>query len=160
MIKTVDYKFRKYFSEYVTYAMEERDIRPWYVAYYSEMQDSAFRKCLKAARLPNITSLIMMAELFECTVNDLLGYEHVHIEFGDHIFDSGLDSKRVGEYFSHQLERYMANRKVSVSELAKACECTDSTIVKYMCENVIPDTSILLQICSALDCTPSELLGY
>lgn len=160
MIKSIEYKYRKHFADYATCAMEDRGIRPWYVAYYSEMQDSAFRSCLKGARLPNPISLIMIAELFECSVNDLLGCKSVDVEPRNHIFDSGLERQYVGEYFINQVERFMKDKGVSVSELAIVCECSENTILNYISNNIIPDTPAILRICNALKCTPSELLGF
>ena len=69
----------KHFSEYVNQRAKELDVSLWYVAYYSETSETAFNKYMKGVRLARPTTLIMIAELFECTVNELLGYPRVHI---------------------------------------------------------------------------------
>lgn len=69
----------KYFSEYVSQRAKELDISLWYVAYYSEISETAFNKYMKGVRLARPTTLIMTAELFEYTVNELLGYPRVHV---------------------------------------------------------------------------------
>lgn len=154
------YVYRRYFADYVAKCMKEREIHPWYVAYYSEMCDTTFRSCLKAAKLPKITSLIMIAELFECTVNELLGYEYVAVESRDRLFDSGLDTRHLSEYFNSQIERKMEELNMTTLDLASACECSEHIVNNRLKYRTLPDTAAMLQICDALDCTPSELLDY
>jgi hypothetical protein len=156
----VDYKYRKYFSDYVSRMMDERDIRPWYVAYYSETYDGVLRSCLKMARLPGPITLIMMAELFECTVNDLLGYDYVEVEKRDYLFDSGRDTKHVLNYFREQLRGKLEESDIDPNEKVQFSECRTTTIGRLVECGCVPDTPVLIQICDILNCTPSELLGY
>lgn len=80
---------KEHFAEYVTRAMTEMDIRPRYVAYYSEICDGTFRDYMRGLKLPRPIALIRMADLFECSINELLGYGYFDSPNQGHFFDSG-----------------------------------------------------------------------
>lgn len=150
----------KHFSEYVNQRAKELEISLWYVAYYSETSETAFNKYMKCARLARPTTLIMVAELFECTVNELLGYPRVHIPRKNNKFNSGLDTKRMLEYFYSEAARLMIRKRISIDELAEYVGVTSPTLESYFKYNTLYDGSTMVRICDALECTPSELLGY
>lgn len=150
----------EYFSSYAAKRMEELDLRPWYVAYYSETSETTFRNYMKCVRLPRPSVLIMMAELFGCTVNELLGYEKVSVPRKIRPFDSGLDTRNLSEHFFSEVARRMVRKRITLDDLATYTCVTAPTLDNYFKWNSLPDTSMILHICSALDCTPSDLLGY
>lgn len=150
----------KYFSEYVSQRAKELDISLWYVAYYSETSETAFNKYMKGVRLARPTTLIMIAELFECTVNELLGYPRVRIPRKNNKFNSGLDTKRMLEHFYSETARLMIRKRISIDELAEYVGVTPYTLESYFKYNTLYDGSTMVRICDALECTPSELLGY
>ena len=151
---------KEHFIEYVTRAMTERDIRPWYVAYYSEICDGTFRDYMRGLKLPRPTALIRMADLFECSINELLGYGYFDSPNQRHFFDSGRETRMVAEYLSEQLDRFMKKSDMTPGEVASRAELTEPTIQRYLENPSLPDTSIILRLADALDCTPSDLLGY
>lgn len=157
---TSDYWNRKHFAEYVAHCLAEREIHPWYMAYYCESSDSTFRKYMKGAGLPSPIKLIMLAELFECSVNDLLGYGYYEVSHRDHLFDSGQDTRKVEDYFAEQLVSRMRDLGCTTSELAVQIELNPITVNEYIKYGKLPDTWILIRIAEALKCTPSDLLGY
>lgn len=157
---TSDYWNRKHFSEYVARCLDEREIRPWYAAYYCETYDSIFRKYMKGAGLPSPIKLIMLGELLECSVNDLLGYEYYATNPRENLFDSGRDTRHVTAYFVDQVTQRMRALGLEVDAVAKQVEISTYTMKEYIEHRKLPDTAILLRICDALNCTPSELLGY
>lgn len=150
----------KYFSDYATRCMNELDLRPWYVAYYSETDEGTFRKYMKCIRLPRITTLIMTSELFNCSVNELLGYERVPLPVRKRAFNSGLDTKRLLDHFYSEVARRMVRARLSLDEMATYLSVSAQTLENYFWHDSLPDTSVVLHICDALNCTPSELLGY
>ena len=157
---TSDYWNRKHFADYVSRALIDRELPPWYVAYYCELSDATFRKYMKCTGLPSPIKLIMVAELFECSVNDLLGYKSYCVEYRDRRFDSGRDTKTVSAYFVDHLLRYMEDCNYSRSDLAAKVCISTFTMDRYIDEQKLPDTSTLIRIAETLDCTPSDLLGY
>ena len=150
----------KHFSEYVNQRAKELDVSLWYVAYYSETSETAFNRYMKGVRLARPTTLIMTAELFECTVNELLGYPRVHVPRKNNKFNSGLDTKRMLEHFYSEAARLMIRKRISIDELAEYVGVTSPTLESYFRYNTLHDGSTMVRICDALECTPSELLGH
>lgn len=151
---------KTHFIRYVTKHMNEKEIRPWYVAYYSEISDSTFRKYIKGIQLPKPVTLIFIAELFECTVNDLLGYEGNDTYKQVRRFDSGLETRKVARQFANQVRDRIIAKHWDITELAYQSLTTHYSIYRYLTEPFLPDTYTLIRLCDALDCTPSDLLGY
>ena len=150
----------KYFSSYAVQRMDELDLKPWYVAYYSETSEPTFRNYLKSIRLPRPSTLIMSSELFGCTVNELLGYKRVSVPRRIRTFDSGLDTRNLSEHFYSEVSRRMVRKRITLDELAIYTCTAVLTLDNNFRRNSLPDTSMILAICSALECTPSDLLGY
>lgn len=148
------------FIEYANKKIKELDIPSWYVGYYSEVCDGTYREYMKGARLPRPAALIMMAELFECTVNDLLGYRHTPVPMRKSKFSPGLDVRPLSDYFYSQVARRMIRKRISLDDLSISVGVTPQTLDGYFKNTFLLDTSMILRICDALDCTPSELLGY
>ena len=142
----------RHFVDYTLQQTTTREIPLWYVGYYSEISDPTFRKYMKGIRLPAPVKLIMIAELFECTVNELLGFEPVDVRPRDHLFDSGRDTRVVHRYFADQIMKY--------SEGIALPDSMTNALKEYIRYCKLPDTTTLLTICDSLMCTPSELLGY
>ena len=153
-----EYRARQHFVEYAKQIMNDRGIRPWYAAYYVEVNDTTFGQAMKGQRFLGPIKLIMIAELFECTVNEMLGYESVDVPTRTRLFDSGFDTKKVIDYFSDRLSEKV--NRIDIDELARAIKLTVPTVTRYIEGDMLPDTAILIRICDYLDCTPSELLGY
>lgn len=153
-------EIKNHFNEYVTRCMTEMEIRPWYVAYYSEICDGTFRDYMRGVRLPRPTALIRMADLFECSINELLGYGYFDSPNRGHFFDSGLETRKVAAYLFDEVKHRMKEMNLTMSELASRADLSENTIAGYFERPQLPDTSIILRLADALDCTPSDLLGY
>lgn len=150
----------KYFSEQVIRRADEMQIPLWYVAYYSECNDYTFRNYMKGVRLPRITTLIMVAELFECSVNELLDYEPYDVPVRNRIFDSGMDSKGVFEHVACKIKHMMCEQNMYLSDLAYYSYMPEVQLQYSLIHSSEIGTKDLLNICAALSCTPSDLLGY
>lgn len=66
----------------------------------------------------------------------------------------------VAEYLSAQLDCFMKKSDMTPGEVASRAELTEPTIRRYLENPSLPDTSIILRLADALNCTPSDLLGY
>lgn len=119
---------------------------------------------IQGKNFPNPWTLVLICERLGCTVDDILGYE-----------DSGFVPKRSKEraftkypheddftpYLRNRLIQQMEKRKISAEDLAGESGVTLITINRYLCvHSGMPEMPNLLRICDALDCTPSELIGY
>lgn len=153
-------EIKNHFIEYITRRREEMEIPSWYVGYYGEVCDGTFREYMKGVRLPRPTALVMIGELFECTVNDLLGYKYARVPLRRTKFNPGVDTRILSENFYSQMARRMIRKRIDLDELASIIGMTSQTLDGYFKSNSLPDTSTILRICDALDCTPSDLLGY
>ena len=151
---------RRHFSDYMLRRMTETEIRPWYVAYYSGICENTLRQYLKGLRLPPPTTLILIAELFECSVNELLGYEPYYSVRHGRLFDPALDTDSVADYFNGQLLNMLADKNISLDEISIHVNVGVACLDSYLKNHTLPATTIILGIAEALKCTPSELLGY
>ena len=105
-----------------------------------------------------------MAEHLEATVNDLLGYDEVD---DNQILECYPASKmyrnkiEFSHCFADRFHRYLDRRGMTIEDVAKLSGVTVTTIKKWVgARPVLPATYKFLQLCEALECTPSELLGY
>lgn len=152
----IKYEIREHFAKYVSRELNEREIHPWYLAHYSDASERVIGASLKMKKLPRIDSLILIAELFECTINDLLGFKAVDVQTRDTFFNPGIDSKRVADYFTNQI----TERGFIIDDFRFNEPDMDVELKRCIRFRRLPNTDAFLQICEALDCTPSELLGY
>lgn len=152
----IDHKIREYFAERLKQGIEEHDLRIWYVAYYADTSEAFLRSCLKLKKLPRLDSLILIAELFQCTVNELLGFKLVDVEPRTEPFNQGLDTKYVVDYFVRELSK----RGFDLDKFRFNEYGMDVEFRRCIRTHRFPSTDAFLQICDALECTPSDLLGY
>lgn len=158
-------KIMRTFGERFTEYMVEHNLRDIDMAKLLNMSSMNMPAYKNGARLTNPWYLVLIAEKFDCTVNDLLGFNRYRIsscaerEPASKIFSS---INRYEIYFKNRLADMMKNRSVSISELARLVNKTEGTIRNVWLGNqpVIPNVYSFLDVCDALDCTPSDLLGY
>ena len=133
----------------------------WYIAYYSEVSETTLRNYLKEKSIPSVIVLIKIAELFECSVNDLLGYDHREFIRRERIFDSYIDSPNVVAYFWDKVEQYMKEKRIfGLEALALESFMSSYTLIFDKENGVLPKLVNIIKLCDTLDCTPSDLLGY
>ena len=152
----IRYEIREHFAKRLRQGVDENDLRLWYVAHYADTSEAFLRSCLKLKKLPRIDSLIMIAELFHCSVNDLLGFKSVEVAPRNEPFNQGLDMKYVVDRFMREL----SNRGFDLDEFQFNEYGMDVEFKRRIRNRMFPSTDTFLQICDALECTPSDLLGY
>ena len=140
--------------------MIEKDLRPWYVAYYSEMHESIMRDYMKGIRFPRPITLIRIAELLECSVNELPGYGYFEINRRERSFDSGFDTRYVTYYFINKIIFLMKEKHIGINDLSRKSGINEYILANYFRYSSLQEISTILKICDAIDCTPSDLLGY
>ena len=158
-------KIMKIFGERFTKYMIEYDLRDVDMARLLNMSSMNMPAYKNGTRLPNPWYLVLMAEKFDCTVNDLLGYDGYYIknsyerEPGTKKFSS---INRYELYFRDRLAGMMKVRDINVSELSMLVGKKEDTIrnVWLGTRPNLPSIYNFLDICDALECTPSDLLGY
>lgn len=144
--------------------MEDRGIKTWYMAYYSDMGEYYFRKFLKRKFLPNTWNLILIAELLDCTVNDLLGYSSYNKRLKTPASGICMAQRHIISDLGVEIMNRINELGISTSELAYRVGVSEYSIRSWItCRyDSFSKTStiMLLRICDALECTPSDLLGY
>lgn len=158
-------KIMRTFGERFKQYMFDRSLRDVDMARLLNMSSMNMPAYKNGTRLPNPWYLVLIAEKFDCTVNDLLGYNShrisncLEIEPASKKFSS---INRYEIYFKNRLADTMKLRGISISELASLVDKTEGTIRNVWLGNcpVIPNVYSFLDVCDALDCTPSDLLGY
>lgn len=63
-------------------------------------------------------------------------------------------------FFSQKLREFRLREDLSLAEFAKMLETSPSTLSKYENGEMLPKIDMLISICSALNCTPNEILGF
>lgn len=108
---------------------------------------------------PDLYSLVMFADYFNCSVDELLGYRS-NVE-GCGVMDLAISEKEFADEFRDRLQEYMESKTCDVKELAERSGISANSIDMYLSvHRLVPRTVDFIRICSALECTPSELLGY
>lgn len=119
---------------------------------------------MRGQNFPNPWTLVLICERLGCTVDELLGYEDSGFRTkntGVRAFDEYPNEDCFTPYLRNRIIQRMKKMKMSAEDLARESEITITTIERYLCvHSGMPYTAYLLRICDALDCTPSELIGY
>lgn len=157
-------KVLEYLVSQVKRRMRERELKVWYMAYYSDMGNCSFGKFLKGRLMPNPWHIILMAEILDCTVNDLLGYEYYYKPENPQASGICMAQKRILERLSDEILHRMNEKNINTGDLAWISGESEYVINSWSLGNYTnfgkKSTYTLLNICDVLDCTPSDLLGY
>lgn len=111
---------------------------------------------------PDLWTLVLIADYLKCSTSELLGYsDHLSLE---HRYDAGelyTNEDIFIDYFRDRLRQQMRLEHISSEQLADRSEIPLKTIEMYLSvHRWIPSVPEFLRICSSLECTPSDLLGY
>ena len=114
-------KVKEWFATEVKERMEELDLRPYHMEYFCHIKHGCIYSYLRGANLPNLWSLVLMAERLDCSVNDLLGFEDPE---SYNVFEIYEASKMFGDIngyarcFADRLRRHLINRDMTVDDLS------------------------------------------
>lgn len=157
-------EIKKWFSEEVKERMEDLNLKSYNIANFCKIENYRMSGYLHANPFPSVWKLILIAEVLECCVNDLLGFDEVEdVDSFEKFLASStyLGEDEFTEHFSKRLLDRMSIRGVSPKQLSSITSISLTTIERYVCNNPsLPNAKNLLLICDALDYTPSDLLGY
>lgn len=158
-------KVRDWFAQEVKERMEDAGLAPHQMAYYCRVKHEQISGYLQGRPFPKTWNLILLAECLDCSVNDLLGFDELEdINSYERLLASKtyLGEYEFSEHFKNRLIRCMNEVDVSAEELKKRTGIGKKTIEEWFEETrfALPNVLNLLRIADALDCTPSDLLGY
>lgn len=157
---------REWFSKTMRKEIEFRGLTLSDVSRDCMINRNKLNNYIQGRSLPNPYILIRLADYLECTVNDLLDFDEPDDDalLGYDPFDLFEDEDEFMAHIRNRLEQRMLEEHISIANLADKTGFNKHTIkywlgmLKHRPE--LPRTSDLLRICDALDCTPSDLLGY
>lgn len=150
------------FSEELNKRMECNGVSYRQVAFAARVTKGSMIHYKSGRCFPELWALVLIADYLKCSVNELLGYPGC---FGDeHNYNAAeLYPNRdiFMDYFRDRLNRQMQLERISSQQLAIKTSFTIDTIERYLSiHRWVPQVPDLIKICDALDCTPSDLLGY
>ena len=111
---------------------------------------------------PELFVLISIANYLNCSVDELLGYtSNWSMCLNENIHNDFSNEDEFKDYFRERLKFMMIEKNLGVNELARKSRISIDTIEMYLSiHRWVPCVPDLLYLCEALDCTPSDLLGY
>lgn len=157
---------RKWFLKTMQEEMDFRNLTLSDVSRICMISRDKLNNYMQGRSLPNPYILIKLADCFECTVNDLLDFDEPDEDslLGYDPYDIFEDEDEFILHVRNRIARYMEDSHVSIELLAERTGFNKRTIKYWLCmfKNKPKQirTSDFLRICDALDCTPSDLLGY
>ena len=159
-----DRRVIEYFSKELTRRMNTDGLKDRDISTYCCISEENLRGYRCGERLPNPWYLVMMSEFLECSVNDLLGFSYSddYVDFESAKASRVFSSENQFElYLGRRIDSYMNKRRISINMLSMNSGISIDTIKHWLGKHPrLPRTTQLLRVCDALDCTPSDLLGY
>lgn len=156
---------REWYATEVKERMEDCGLRPYHISNICKIESANVSGYLKGNPFPKLWKLILIAECLDCSVNDLLGYDEVEdVGVYERFLASKtyLDEDEFAVRFGRRLSRLMKETCTDSDDLHKFTGISVENIERWICDKpeTLPTVLQLIRICDALDCTPSDLLGY
>lgn len=153
------------FTQEFNERMDAKGVTYRQVAYAARVTKGSVAHYKLGNTFPEPWTLILIADYLECSVDELFGYSEPHIP---KVGRRKVPAVEVfpnwdpfADYFRERLIKFMEERNMSSIDLAELSGISVRTIEMYLSvHRWTPKTPDLLRICDALDCTPSDLLGY
>ena len=155
-----------WFGKELKYHMKEENMMPRDVSYHCKINSNLISNYIQGKTFPKLWVIVLLSDLFEITVNELLDYDEadddVLVDYDP--FSIFEDEDEFAMHVRNRIEQYMISSHISIQELSERTGFTKSTIRRWLGmsdkQPELPRTSDFLRICDALDCTPSDFLGY
>ena len=157
---------RDWFVKELRDLIEYEGLRICDVAEHCGISTDRLNNYLQGRSLPNPYILSVLADLLSCTTNDLLDFDEPDEDelVGYDPLDMFEDTDEFMMHIRNRIERHMRDNKVSIAELSEQTGFNKHTIKYWLGmlkhQPTLIRTSDLIRIADALDCTPSDLLGY
>lgn len=152
------------FAEELFRRMEDEGLSAKGLADYCHVSKNKIEFCIQLGSLPDVWTLILMADCLWCTVDDLLGYSGL----GDpeellkyQAIEAFSDKREYAERISSKIRRHTRDIGLTTEDLASSADVNVYALRQWISITPsIPHTSDLLRLVDALNCTPSDLLWY
>ena len=161
------------FSEILRTKMVEFNLSNRKLAIASRVTSEKISSYRTESCFPKLWTLVLIADFLECSVDELLGYSicrhsnYGHSNYGHsnayekYASDVFPNEDVFADYFRNRLLSMMNVKGMTSYELSLKSGCSENTIDMYLSvHRWTPQVPVFLNLCDALECTPSELLGY
>ena len=148
----------------LTKKIEVQEVSIKRLAFAAKISVWSLTNYMNGCAFPNLWNLVLIADYLDCTVDELLGYESGvagNMKEKRPAIEQFPKEGIFAAYLRDRIKWRMNERNVTVEELVELSGVRQITIDKYLCvHSLSPRVIQFLRICDALDCTPSDLLGY
>lgn len=150
------------FSEELTRMMILRGVTHRQVALAARVTRESMSRYKNGVCFPHLWTMALIADYLKCSVSELLGYsDSLSLSHEYNAAKLYTNEDIFIDYFRDRLRQQMRIEHVSSEQLAeKSCLPLKDVEMYLSVHRWVPRVPEFLAICSALDCTPSELLGY
>ena len=151
------------FSEVLRTKMADFNLSNRRLAIGSRVTSEKISSYRNAVCFPKLWTLVLIADCLECSVEELLGYSNCGYSnaYGKCACDVFQNEDIFADYFRNKLLSTMNVKGMTSYELSLKSGCSENTINMYLSvHRWTPQVPVFLNLCDALECTPSELLGY
>ena len=152
---------REWFGIELRERMADAKIKAADLCKFCDVTRAAMSQYIYGHSFPDLWRLVLIAERLNCSVNDLLGYAEFDEEFARSASKTFPGENHFAEHLAIRIVRRMEQLGYDYESLANATGISLDTIDRYFGRwPELPRTDKFFKICEALDCTPSEPLGY
>lgn len=151
------------FSEVLRTKMAEFNLSNRRLAIASRVTSEKISSYRTEECFPKLWTLVLIADYLECSVDELLGYSNCGYSnaYKKYASDVFPNEDVFADYFRNRLLSTMNVKGMTSYELSLKSGCSENTIDMYLSvHRWTPQVPVFLNLCGALECTPSELLGY
>lgn len=159
-------EIKDWFVQELRERMEDEEMRVCDVAHHCRITSNRLNNYLQGRSFPNPFVLAILADLFACSVNDLLGFDELDEDelVGFDPLGTFEDEDEFMTHIRNRLEERMLAEDIGIKRLSEKTGFNQHTIKYWLGmlkhQPTLIRTSDLLRLADALNCTPSDLLGY
>lgn len=150
------------FSEELTKKMISRGVTHRQVAFAARVTRESMSRYKNGVCFPRLWTMVLIADYLKCGVSELLGYsDGLSLSHEYNAARLYTNEDVFIDYFRDRLMQQMRIEHVNSEQLAEKSGLSLKDVKMYLSiHRWIPTVPEFLHICSALNCTPSDLLGY
>lgn len=160
------YDRAQWFKDYLKDLMDYNEVTVSDISKHCEISAQRFNNYLYGRTLPQLWTLVMIADFLETTTNELLDFDEadddVLLSYDPYtLFE---DEEEFTAHVRNRIKQYMIDNNIDIFYLSEETGFTRLTIRRWLGlsgnRKDLPRTSDFIVICDTLGCTPSDLLGY
>lgn len=156
----------QWFKDDLKDLMDYNEVTVSDISKYCEISTQKFNNYLYGRTLPQLWTLVRIADFLETTTNELLDFDEADDDslLSYDPYSLFEDEEEFVIHVRNRIKQYMLDNNIDISYLSEETGFNRLTIKRWLGlsgnRNDLPRTADFIVICDALGCTPSDLLGY